>query len=668
MKLLLESSANNGNPVSLTQNLKYIRAFYCQNHKHSATINKYRSLYNITKELVSQGILISDGPLPQHPKSTNEYERYKKTIIPAKILQKITITPSAQEIFIETVDKCCSPLIAKRLKEHVYTFKVQKHHRAPLITFLSRISKASQDWYKHPKIIQGELQRYRDDLLDTYQLNTAYNHFQNVANAFRVLIEHQLLPNSIELPGNFRRCTGTAKIRSNNPVISDFDIFDNEKKRVYIKTERFLSDYKEDLEENLSLITSKAKIIVHEGYRKYRSKEEIITKSEIKEFIYHPKLLLTNKITGGKRRKELNPFYKTYPLNFENRLATIDHFFYSVAKNETLPDVSHLSANNELLEFLGLTSLVASAMQIVIVEELGINPYSLYSAKVVSDGHGHEFIQINDKGSVRLKTLKLRARKVRENQAYGNNKDLLKINAQEIDAAACLKMALEMTARTRSITNRNELWICLSHIGATVPIPGVFQKNFKKIVKSILSPKAVLSTATLKKIRVSKALLIYLESNGDTLKASRYLGNKVKTALTYYIPSYLTELVYRIRIRSFQNILLYMAVAHDDSPAISLNMSDEEFKSSVLEAFSNPYMGGELFSKLVSGESMQNNADKKYFCLSEKNISLAIRYAQEGQDEGLKKDCETVLAKISEGSIAMKQLLRKAQTAIAKSC
>ncbi|MFC1626206.1 hypothetical protein ACFL19_00740 [Pseudomonadota bacterium] len=104
-----------------------------------------------------------------------------------------------------------------------------------------------------------------------------------------------------------------------------------------------------------------------------------------------------------------------------------------------------------------------------------------------------------------------------------------------------------------------------------------------------------------------------------------------------------------------------MAVAHDESPHESLNLSSDDFEPHVKQAFNNPDMGGNLFQKLVTDNTSNESTDTKYFCVSERNIELAIRYAQDGNNSGLKADCTTALAKIAEGPILLKQLLRKAQ-------
>lgn len=73
-------------------------------------------------------------------------------------------------------------------------------------------------------------------------------------------------------------------------------------------------------------------------------------------------------------------------------------------------------------------------------------------------------------------------------------------------------------------------------------------------------------------------------------------------------------------------------------------------------------MGGDLYEKL-SDVSIKDQEDSPiYFCVSDSNLQLAIRYAKYGVDEELKKNCQNVISKIGEESpISMKIMLRKAQ-------
>ncbi|WP_427030107.1 hypothetical protein [Halomonas sp. H2] len=348
-------------------------------------------------------------------------------------------------------------------------------------------------------------------------------------------------------------------------------------------------------------------------------------------------------------------------LRLENLIAYFDHFYDQFTGQQKRPKLTGLALTEEVKAHLSLTVEVASAMQIIIVEELGINPYSLYKVKVYTDNRGHEFVKITNSGSVRLKTSKPRARRSRTVVPSGTLQNLSSIEEEKINAADCLKMALEMTERGRESTKFKDLWLCSTKSSFERPSPESFQNAFNKIrgVAAVESP--ALKLATLKKIRTTKAIWIYLTSNGDSLKTASYLGNSVKTTLHRYIPPYLTELVYRVKIRSFQNILLYMSVAHEQDNAKYAGLTSQQYELELKKAFTNPDMGGRLYETLISPQDCKEDELTIYFCVSLTNIILALRYLKVGKEENLKSYCKTAIEKIAEGPVIMKQLLRQAE-------
>ncbi len=62
--------------------------------------------------------------------------------------------------------------------------------------------------------------------------------------------------------------------------------------------------------------------------------------------------------------------------------------------------------------------------------------------------------------------------------------------------------------------------------------------------------------------------------------------------------------------------------------------------------------------------TMSKETSPTYFCLSQENIILALKYIKEGTDDQLKADCEDVIRKLSEGSTHLKDMLRKAHKAL----
>lgn len=664
---LLELPINNNNSKELTKAFLYIRSHLCQNHTKLVATIKLAELHKLTKRLTSKGVITCTFTFPYYPNSDSTHKASKNQIIPSESLSKIKKKIDVNEEFNETLSKTCSPEIAQRLKEHVYNFKHVKHHRKPLNDYLNFVFGEEPTWYEHPKIIEGTLLNFRNNLLKKISRNSAYGNFQNVKNAIEVLRDHNLIPKETDFPDNLRRCVRTQKVRIDNPLLCTTDIYDEREINLFRNTSDFIKGVASDIDNNLKLLLEESRIIVFEGYRKYKDRDKIISNSEKNEFLKHPKLRVIKSVRRESDKswiKECNPFsisYRSGPMRMNNLVAYFDHFYECFTSGVVKHKLDGLSYTKEVKQYLGLTTDVASAMQIIIVEELGINPYSLYKVKVYSDGNGHEFVQVTDDGSVRVRALKRRARHTKTSKAAGSSIDLVDISEQNIDAATCLKMALEMTRRAREFTGKKKLWLCSTPNGVVNPTPESFQNSLKKIRIKAAKTSEPLKKATLKKIRTSKGVWIYLDSNGDSLKTANYFGNTVKTTLARYLPDYLTELVYRVKIRTFQHILLFMSVAHDESPADSLGFTIGYFREQIIKAFNNPDMGGDLYESLKSLPPEHNTSEIKYFCVSLKNIMLALKYAKGGEDQNLKYDCIAAITKIAEGPVIMKQLLRQAE-------
>ncbi|RZQ53758.1 hypothetical protein C1E23_07785 [Pseudoalteromonas phenolica] len=664
---LLKNPLRTGDGSKITITLEHIRTHLCQNYSRGVVLQRLSELYKLTSLLMAKNVITGDVVFPDKPNSTESFDAFRTQKVPVEILNKIKVKkPKADEEFLSTLSKTCPVEIAARLKEHVYNFKIVKHHRAPLNDFLNYIYSEHPKWHEHPQIIEGSLLKYRNNLLNKLSRNSAYGRFQNVKNAINILSEHGLISSETDLPENLRRCTKTQKVRIENPLLCSTDIYDERKKNTFASSPLFINSLANELEINLKTLIAEAKAIVIEGYKKFKEQSKVISSSEKHEFLKHPNLRIKKTVKSFDNRtweRECNPFSATgssTPIRTNNLVAYFDHFYECFIGGSGKHDLEGLNYTIDVQQYLGLTIQVASAMQILIVEELGINPYSLYRVRVHSDGHGHEFIQVTDDGSVRIRALKLRARHTKTKIAKGSANNLLDVSEVNISAATCLKMALEMTSRARNFTKQKELWLCPMKKGVRNPTPENFQSAFNTIRAKASKKSELLKSATLKKVRSSKGVLIYLNSRGDSLKTASYFGNTVKTTLGRYIPEYLTELVFRVKIRAFQNILLYMAIAHDESPAHSLALSNDEFSKQVTKAFQNTDMGGALFESLQSKESEDNTSETKYFCVSLKNIMLAIKYAKEGKNQTLKSDCLTVISMISEGPVIMKQLLRQA--------
>nr|WP_133149659.1 hypothetical protein [Vibrio lentus] len=676
---ILSPTLDNKVNADLISCLKLIATDLSQRYTHKTVCGTYCTFKNHILKLIKSSHIewppISKDLESFFNKGLSQklYDELKDFFIPEDISSGFRHIRKKDEVFEETLRNTCSPEIADRLREHVrsYKKKVSEKVRSQLIDFLNQISGAKNDWYNHPMIIQGELVKFRGNSLDRYNRNTVYQNFYHLKKSVQVLIDHGLLPSEIDLPDNLRQSSATISERSNNPVMSEVNLYDKTKIDEYKSAPAFLEHLQEDIQTNLTTLIKKSQEIVYEGYHTFLLGQGVVaqyddfiermldkgleggTVTDDKYFldsgdIWWPKQNETDFLTA----KRVAYFYEHYELYLSGQEA---------AKN------SDLKVNSKVTQYLGLTLEVASAMQAIIVEEIGINPFSLYYVLISSDGLGREFVQVTDEGSVRLRALKRRAKHAKTRTIKGSLAKLSEVEITEIDAATCLKMALEMTSRARAFSKMQNLWLCRTLQGVSVISDSAFQDNFNKLRAKLPSENKALQDATLKKIRVSKGVLIFLESKGDSIKTATYLGNEIETSLSRYIPSYLSELIYRIKIRSFQNLLLYMAISSDESPSESLNISESEFKSRLKVAFSNPGMGGDLYDGLVNPIIESGVSDERYFCVSSKNIELALNYIKDGEDPKLKGDCIAAISAIAESSVIMKKMLRSAQLAVQSS-
>lgn len=658
---VLSTPLNNDDGAALSKVLTFVRNHLCSKYARLVAVKKLYEIRVLLDELIENGIISSNFIFPSAPRNAEEHNAYKLQKFPKTYLSQIKAEPlSADEEFEQTLSETCTTEIAKRLKEHVYNFKHAKHHRNPLSKFLKQISKSHLSWNQQPKVIEGELLKFRNSELSENSRATTYSRFQNVKNAFIVLKDHGLIPKETEFPGNLRRDTNTQRIRTDNPLLSSTYIYDERRIETFRNTDDFIKGLAGQLRSNLDILLQEARRTVWQAYQKFANKDVLIANSQRSEFLKTKDFKIPS-VTKINSRVRFNPFTRLAPLRDENLLAYFDHFFGQFTGQDPIPKMNGLRLTDEVRAHLALTVEVASAMQVIITEELGINPYSLYKVKVFTDGRGHEFVQVTDNGSVRIKASKPRARRSRSAYASGTLEELSSIEEHKINASVCLQMALNMTERCRETTKQSDLWFCKTKFTLERPRPESFQNAFNQMRDEVALKCPDLKFASLKKIRTSKGVWIYLTSNGNALKTAAYLGNTVKTTLHQYIPPYLSELVYRSKIRSFQNILLYMSVANEQVPEKDFRKASPDRELDLKTAFSYPHMGGRLHQALTSSDESATEEPPIFFCVSLRNIKLALKYLNHGNDEALKLHCRAAIQKIAEGPVIMKQLLRQAE-------
>lgn len=646
---VLKEPLNNNSVVNLENLTNQIFIDIALNYPPSEAIKRIENLTEFIENYFDGDVKLNKIA------TTTDLVNLKNNQIDELLRAKFKKKQSSEEVFSNLLEKECSKDISSRLNDYVNSYKEEfrKSYRKPLIDFISEISKESKTWEKEPERIQAALINYRDNLLKELNRNTVYQRYQVVANAIRLLIEHNLIPQSTFIPKNLRNSTATKKQENLNPLILNVNIYNDSNVHHFLNSADFVDNIKSELSRNINELVQTAREIILNGYKKFLNVKSVISKSKNWSFVI-------NKNSSG---NYANPFNQLHEHCFENRVAYYNHYFEDMVKNERQHNYPGLIFGNDVLGLFGLTPTIVSAMHIIITEELGFNPHSIYEAEITSREKGEVYIIINDEGGVRIKLYKKRARRVREVTAKGKNYDLRKIEKKDISASECFKIAIEMGERTREVLKTDKLWTCLL-VGAPAALPhfSTFQNYFKNIANLAYDNSGLkaLKNSTLKKLRSSKGVLIYLETNGNILKATDYFGNTVRTALKAYIPTYLSELIYRVKIRTFQNILIYMAISKNEKPFLTLNISQESYTEQLKEAFNNSDLNGPLAKKLFENQE-QREDNTVYFCLSNTNLILALKYIKEGDNKRLKDLCISVIKKISEGPSQIKEMLRKAQ-------
>lgn len=257
-----------------------------------------------------------------------------------------------------------------------------------------------------------------------------------------------------------------------------------------------------------------------------------------------------------------------------------------------------------------------SAMQIIITDEMGINPTSLYNLRVKIDKKliqsKNEFIKIEDDGTVRVNVIKWRQRRLQKRSADASIlKPYTDIDIKEINASFCIQFAIELAKHQRIKFKTNLLWIRKSI--RSLRKTNSFDYQFRMFCDKNLPPGFSSPKPTLMKIRMSRAIEIYIRTDGDVVAAATYLGNKVRTTLSTYIPLFLQEIMYRRKISVFQHIYLILTTALEPEKLKLLGMSQESYDKCILEIYDNKDFGGPLFEKLKPIVSIEKKVESEYF-------------------------------------------------------
>lgn len=410
-----------------------------------------------------------------------------------------------------------------------------------------------------------------------------------------------------------------------------------------------LNDIELQIEQHREIILAKCKKIVMSGYCQFAKTKEMIQRSDIAA-IRMTDDNLDPTIKSWRGGQCLSFFSQAHPNGFINLVAYISEEQGGLYTRRSFPGAhqAYSWSATKIRQQLGITDEFAVAAMCIIIDELGINVIDLCDAKVKKTKDG-EYIAIREDGGVTITTLKPRANELKERHAP-RTVDPTKITEDNIDANIVLCMLLEMRALHAKTLNSNYLFVMDGSSETRAGEPDVYRMlgtrrkaAFKKIINSLPS-WVIEAEPTMPKIRVSRGLLKWLESGGDALTASIYLGNSLLTALKNYIPPEIQEFVYRKKLRDHQNITLYMSDSLSATDNNKATPTHDIAKQQLIDLVKN--------IQAHKRTKSQNKADNLiYFLCSTQSIELIISYAKYGKDKELIDTCKSIITKIEdEGS------------------
>ncbi|WP_370978962.1 hypothetical protein [Agaribacterium sp. ZY112] len=293
-----------------------------------------------------------------------------------------------------------------------------------------------------------------------------------------------------------------------------------------------------------------------------------------------------------------------------------------------------VGANNHLYRFggrivlqehLGLSTDLAAACAIVIVNETGINPESLYRLE----------FNPNTKTITPHDSLEAYFLNYDKPRAGGPINRLIKRDTTTINAEYCLRLIEKMTAPLRKKAPNKVARHLFIHDGVRtegkieIMSHTAFKSGFRRLVSRSNSPDLILSEPNLSKLRVTGGILAWYQSGGDPRAASRFLGNSTQVSIKNYIPKELQEFFYRKKIRQFQHLLI--AVATDQKPyqQSAMNITSVE---KLNEYLSTNIVDSDLYKRakatIRETDKIEKDNTEFTFIISENNIAF-LHAAQE---------------------------------------
>ncbi|MHA6129009.1 hypothetical protein ACX3YD_22960 [Pseudomonas fluorescens group sp. PF-1] len=559
--------------------------------------------------------------------------------------------------FLDDIRSCCPDDILNYMTKH------PPRRRASHISgFMLLAHQLDPEWHRKPGIITAACRKFlskrREKIAEGKQQPvkevTVISDYGAVRHYLSKLQKAKKLPINTFLP----------------PVPSSSDVFTEKECNILgysnladalqaPSLEAALNDIARQIEQHRQVILAKCKNIVIDGYREFSKTQKMIQQSDITAIRKTSDNLDPN-TTIRRSGQKVSFFSQSHPNGLINLIAYIAEEQGGLYTRKAFPGAHHAVAwsTSKIKQHLGITDHFAVAAMCIIVDELGINVTDLCNAKVQKTKFG-EFIAIREDGGVTITTLKPRANALKERQAP---RTIAPDDAtvENLDANIALCMLLEMRSLHAKKLNSNYLFVMDSSSKTRASETEVYRMldtkrkaAFKDIINSL--PSWVIDAEpTMPKIRVSRGLLKWLESGGDAISTSIYLGNSLLTALRNYIPPEIQEFVHRKKLRDHQNIMLFVSdgasVAEGDKTGNAYDTTKEQVIALVKNIQRNSRLTGSRDANRLI-----------YFLCSAKTIELIVSYAKYGHDKDLIETCKSIITKIEdEGSRNMIRMLADA--------
>ena len=561
-----------------------------------------------------------------------------------------------REDFFDRIRTCCPKDILTYAEKHP-----PKGRASRICDFFILAHRLDPEWYRKPAVITNACRQFLINRRAALSETTGKPVKEVTVISDYIAVHYYL--NKLQ---KAKKLPSSALIL---PVPSSTDVFSEKECNIlgYLTLEHAiqapsmeiaLNDIAQEIEKHRNTILRKCKSIVVEGYARFLKASDMIRISDLAAIRKTKDNL--DPALSSRYAQQISFFSTSHPNGFINTVAYLAEEQDGLFTRKAFPGSHHIYSwsTTEIKSYLGITDEFAVAAMCIIIDELGINVSDLANAKVKKTKDG-QFVTIKEDGGITITTLKPRANSLIQRHAPKTDASSFH-DAGNIDANSTLWMLLQMRERHSRALNSNYLFVMDGSSQIRQGDEKIYRlldtrrKNtFNAIIDSL--PMWVAEAApSMSKIRVSRGLLKWIESGGDTLETSNYLGNSLLTALKNYVPPSIQEFVYRKKIRDHQHIQLVIA-EEISSPTHHVEGDNYKIaKSQLIEAVKNLRANSR-------NPTNSNSSQTLYFLCSLQAIELVVSYATYGTEHELISTCKTIIRKIQdEGSRKMIKLLADA--------